>query len=868
LYPVFRGGTTYGFSPTDFIQRPSLWLESMTKYRAIASSAPNFAFEYCLRSGRIPEETLERTDLRELSFLMTAAEPVKPETYVQFLRKFEPCGLRPESFIVAYGLAENTLAVSSYGRRVLAVNKRALALRRVRVISEASEIVNSKQLVSCGRPLGDIDVRIVDPDKHVALDCGGVGEIWVRGGSKAPGYWNRPEMNRETFEARIIEGSHGEDGYLRTGDLGFVNEGELFVCGRIKDMIIVRGQNYYPQDVEAVVEETCELVRKTCVAAFEINEDRSPGLAVVAEVKSLRNVPDPRELVATIRRYLNVEAASVALVAPKSIPKTSSGKIARHLAKQMWLEGKFQILSHTGTDADSGAGGNSSFSGVYSPFDELRTRYGLTGREKHSLIEAGVDSLDLVVFMHEIKEMLKEKGAELLASQVDIRMIQQITVADLFRLADLFERSPDTAILRIRESLTELREQHRKSEVRMMRSDCRLTFRPQNAPTADSGSVLLTGGTGFLGPFLLKSLLEQTSERIYVLIRAANEARAKDRLRDALCSVGQTAIPFLRDFESRVVPICGDLARPNLGLDSDTWNFLAAETSAVYHNAAAVNYLLSYENMRAANVAGTNSILRLAFERQRKVFNLVSTTFIFGWATKEVLYETDNNDGMELLDFGYSQSKWVSERIVMDAARSGLATRIFRPALISPSIHGGGENLDIAMRLLAFIIKHGIGVDALNQVSFVPANVAADNIVAISGLENTLGGTFHVVRDEYANMVNVTDIIASMTGQRFEMFKIKSFVPEVIRRCTRDDLLFPLLDFLIGSVDSIASMEFKRYDSSSYQRARDSSPWGRPDPSLEDTVAGILKFMNRRGITGVPAAKLESPQPAEQPSPA
>jgi len=206
---------------------------------------------------------------------------------------------------------------------------------------------------------------------------------------------------------------------------------------------------------------------------------------------------------------------------------------------------------------------------------------------------------------------------------------------------------------------------------------------------------------------------------------------------------------------------------------------------------------------------------------------------------------------MELLDFGYSQSKWVSEQVVMDARRRGLTTRIFRPALVSPSITGGGNNFDIAVRLVAFMVNHGIGVDALNQVSFVPADITANNIVAISTTPGTANNTYHVVRDDYANMLDITGLITKATGRQFEIFSLSAFVPELVRRCRKEDLLFPLLDFLVGSVDNISAMEFKRYDNSSYQSARAASPWGKPDPSLEETVNGILRFMQRKGIISV-----------------
>ena len=151
------------------------------------------------------------------------------------------------------------------------------------------------------------------------------------------------------------------------------------------------------------------------------------------------------------------------------------------------------------------------------------------------------------------------------------------------------------------------------------------------------------------------------------------------------------------------------------------------------------------------------------------------------------------------------------------------------------------------------MVNHGIGVDALNQVSFVPADLAANNIVAISTTPGTENKTYHVVRDDYANMMDITGMITKLTGRQFEVFSVDDFVPELIRRCRKEDLLFPLLDFLVGAVDNITAMEFKRYENSCYQTARDASVWGKGDPSLEDTVSGILKFMHRKGIISVAA---------------
>jgi thioester reductase-like protein len=200
------------------------------------------------------------------------------------------------------------------------------------------------------------------------------------------------------------------------------------------------------------------------------------------------------------------------------------------------------------------------------------------------------------------------------------------------------------------------------------------------------------------------------------------------------------------------------------------------------------------------------------------------------------------------LDFGYSQTKWVSEQLVVEAMKNGLKARIFRPALITPSVNGEGNNFDISIRLIAFMINHNIGVNSHNQVSFTPADVTANNIIAISSEPCTINKTFHVTREKYANMMDITAIITKLTGEPMHEFKLKHFVPEVVSRCTTNDLLFPLLDFLVQSVDNISAMEFKLYNNDNYCKSKKLSAFNMCDPSLEETVRGMLLFMQKKGI--------------------
>jgi len=853
MFVPLKGGTTYGFAPIDFIQRPALWLESISKYRANASSAPNFAYEYCLQPGKISEKTLENLDLSSLDYLMTAAEPVIPHTFFRFKEFFMKYGLKPDSYFAAFGLAENTLAVTNYGRTALTLDRGAFKKHNVKVLPAPDDKIPYSQVMSCGPVQGDIIVRIVDPKTRHALKDDQIGEVWITGQSKCLGYWNKPELTKERFQASIVGENSNANNYMRTGDLGFIHQDELYICGRAKDMIIIRGLNYYPQDIEKIVEETVPShVRHGFTAAFDIF-DEEERLVVVVGVKNPKSLPDPVPIVDAIRKGLNVQTHIIAFISAREIPKTSSGKIMRHKAKELWEEGQLNILSQfSGTLEAEHL--HEETHGESSPFEELKVKYGLKGNESITLGNAGLESIDLAVLMHDIKELLKGKGADALAKQIDLRLIQEITISELFELVQQFENASALAVIRLKKMITRLQKEHTEMEQKMMLGDVHLTFEPE-APaypdTYHATDVLLTGGTGFFGPFLLKGILEQTDQRVYVLIRATSEEQGMERLIAAYNSVENMTPEFERMFRSRVIPVCGDLGQRHLGLTREKWNFLANTVQEIYHNGATVNYLFNYDKMRNVNVLGTNEILKLAFDGQPKVFNHISTTFIFGWAVRDVLYESTSNDDINLLDFGYSQTKWVSEEIVKDAMRRGLKGRIFRPALITPSINGGGHNFDISIRLLAFMINKGVGVDTHNQVSFSPADVAAHNIIAISNMPESVNRTFHVTRDNYNNMPDITDIITRLTGKQFDHFKLTDFVPVIIERCSKDDLLFPLLDFLVRSVDNISSMEFKLYDSTNFKTWRDASPHGKPDPSLEETVRGILLFLKKNDIVDI-----------------
>jgi FkbH-like protein len=342
LHAVYTGYTVDLFSPMRFLQKPERWLKAVSAYRAHTSGAPNFAYELCLRQAT--PELLEQLDLTSWQVAFNGAEPVRPRTLRRFAEAFAPAGFRPGSFYPAYGLAEATLMVS--GPEVGAGATIGLAPAEY-------PGAPAREVVGVGHPR--MTTVIVDPEAEAPRLDGEVGEIWLNGPSVALGYWNDPVKTEETFNARLAGNSSR---FLRTGDLGFIRDGELFISGRRKDMLIVDGRNHYPQDLELTAELAHPAVRGGCTAAFAPGaaEDEQPVL--VAEVSS----EDPAELAvidgairAAIAQEHGLALRDVALIRPGTIFKTSSGKIQRSACQKAHASGKLARLDPAGPAPDQPA---------------------------------------------------------------------------------------------------------------------------------------------------------------------------------------------------------------------------------------------------------------------------------------------------------------------------------------------------------------------------------------------------------------------------------------------------------------------------------------------------------------------------------
>ena len=343
LEPLYVGGRTVILSPRAFLQRPIRWLKMISDYKAVISGAPNFAYQLCV--DRISPEHTDNIDLSSWKTAFCGAEPVLPRTISDFARRFASCGFSSSSFYPCYGLAEATLLAAGgdgpSDPKLLTVSREALANRQV-VIEDDQPTSNktAQTLVSCGHAAHETELMIVDSESRVPCRDTTVGEIWIRGLSVTAGYWNRDEENSLRFQASTAD---GEEGYCRTGDLGFIHDDELYITGRIKDVIILRGRNLFPQDIETTVRQTVANESGTesgqC-AAFSIPGPRGEGLALVVELP--RRIDDSilPEIVRSIRRAViethEVDPRCVMLVRQATVPLTSSGKVQRIRCREMF----------------------------------------------------------------------------------------------------------------------------------------------------------------------------------------------------------------------------------------------------------------------------------------------------------------------------------------------------------------------------------------------------------------------------------------------------------------------------------------------------------------------------------------------------
>ena len=353
LQSLYSGMTLVFMAPNSFLKKPFRWLRAISKYShlgLITSGSPNFGYDFCVET--VSDEQISQINLKNWKIAYNGAEPVRIATLENFAKKFKECGFKRSSLYPVYGLAENTLVVSvpKHLETPIIGTFDATLIKEKQIVKESDSVQNSVSLPSCGVIYNDQKVTIVDPESMQKYPDGHIGEIWIKGESVAKGYWNNSDETKRTFEAYLPDS--GEGPFMRTGDLGFILNNNLYITGRLKDLIIICGHNHYPQDIEITVESVHEAIRPSGGAAFAIDDNfGNEKLVVVYELKrKFYKTLNFTELKGKIRDAVfkkhGINVSDIVFIEQSSFPKTSSGKHQRQLCKKQYIDSSLEIIKN------------------------------------------------------------------------------------------------------------------------------------------------------------------------------------------------------------------------------------------------------------------------------------------------------------------------------------------------------------------------------------------------------------------------------------------------------------------------------------------------------------------------------------------
>lgn len=693
LQPLYSGHHGYLMSPVAFMRKPLRWLQAISEYGVTVSGGPNFAYDLLLnRLGSEPlMELAPELDLSRWRFAYCGSEQVRVPTIEAFCARMAGVGFQRKAFRPLYGLAEATLGVTE--------GRAGGEPRYQRRVDGSGE----RLLVSCGTTAEGMEMRIVDPRSHELVSPGEEGEIWLAGPCVTRGYWRRPEQTQDTFAAQI---KGEEKRYLRTGDLGFVLEEGLYISGRIKELIVSRGQNVYATDLEQTAEAAESALRRGGAAAFAVQgEQESAGIVAEISRTALAAGPEPevlQEWAQRVRRAVArahaVPVSVVVLVKPGTLPRTTSGKRQRLRIAKLWRDGKLKTLAVTATAASTKQ---------ISLRERVASLLGVevsTLDESLTLPELGLDSVRALELLAELEDQ---------GGQLPIAMLLGLS------LKSLHERLQEPAV-----PVETPWFQDAQLPAELV---CGVS-RPE-----PSGRVLVTGATGFLGGHIVLELLRTSAQQVLCLVRGGGGQR---RLLEALAAHAG----WRSTWRERVQVIEGDLSLPGLGLSSAAKEELEGGFDAVFHAGAMVNWVYPYAALAPSNVGGTLALLRLASQKATPFVYISTMACCWSLGAEGVFSEeSDPMAHIEGIHLDYARSKAVSESLVRQAGERGVPVSILRPGLIFSNAETGQHSPgDFLSALFKGCIEMGLAPEMDWWLDVCPVDEVASLAVSRAGHPGTL----------------------------------------------------------------------------------------------------------------------------------
>lgn len=791
IWPLYLGTENIIFAPLTFLAKPIQWLKTISDYKVVMSGAPNFAYELC--NNVISDLEIADLDLSSWKVAITGGEAIRKETIEKFIKKFTSVGFNAKSFYPMFGLTESTM-ISTGGTKetplISGFSRKELEKNQAIETTETDDLV---YLVGSGQPLKDMSLRVVNPETYQECQANEIGEIWVSGPSVAQGYWQRPSETIYSFQAELLNDSSRK--FLRTGDLGFIHKETLFITGRLKEMIIIRGINHYPEDIEKTLRSSFPNLN-TC-AAFSLISNEGENLATALELELF----DKKEVLVTARKVLalkhGIQLHSLFILPTGKIPKTRTGKIQRNACSKLALSTEWQdFLFSSSTKPEKEIFNKDLLSKTKLNFSQKEITH-LLQKKFSQLLAIPLDEITLTqpIATLGIDSLAAVKIIANFHSDLDLQIsiscfFDQTSITDLAKLwIDKVEKNKS-----VENKIDVLKETILEPNIQGQEIFKALPSKPK---------ILLTGATGFLGSFLLADLLKQTETTLYCLVREKSKSAAKEKLINKLKSIKK----WEENFTDKIVVVLGNLAEKNLGLSDSDYQDLSNSIDLIYHNAASVNFIAPYNTLKKENVNSLVEILKLACKEKLKAVHFVSTLAVFNSFERNNfarLKENYSTLDVNLLFSGYAQSKWIAEKILEQAQERKIPVNIYRPGLITGDSKTGFWNRDdFFCRLIKGIIELGFFPEIDLDLGLTPVDYVSQAITYIS-LQQNYNTIFHLTSDKPLRFQELINWMIDF-GYKISPTSYKDWLEKLWN--SPQNSLYPLIPFLSEKISEKTFLE-------------------------------------------------------------